>query len=331
MLMTDLTLPVWLTWVFRYLAIIVCCGAAPALALRYVMKALPENPAFRVKNYAGKMVSLGLGLIWPLWIAGMLTFQIFFGDIRLLLMGTPSAATPQMLLVLIGDVVAVLAAFGFGLLDDTLGTGAAKGFKGHFKALSQGRLTTGILKLFGIGAASLFFALCLRPYAARDLGWWSVPLWLLSVLVAGGGMALCANFVNLCDVRPGRASKVALLILVIGLILSFLHSWYMGLFSAKTVLLSLWTFLAFLLPMIATMPYDLKERGMLGDAGANPAGLIAGAYLTTQLGLTGLLVFFALMLALNLTSEKLSFSSAIEKIPLLSWLDQIGRIKKEKA
>ena len=324
-------MPAWLLWVLRYLAIIVCCGVLPALGLRLFMRALPESSAAQVKNYAGRMVPLGLGMIWPLWVGGFLIFQIFFGDVRLQLMGNSNAGTPMMLLVLLGYVAAVLAAFGFGLLDDTFGSGDARGFKGHFKVLAHGRLTTGIMKLFGIGFASLFLALCLHPFNnSWELGWWSFVLWLLTVLVAGAATALCANFVNLCDLRPGRAGKTSILILIVGLALSFVKSWYFGLFSGTTVLLTLRTFLAFLLPMLVTLPADLRERGMLGDAGANPAGLIAGGYLTTQLGLVGLIVFFALMLALNLSSEKISFSRVIEKISLLSWLDQIGRIKKEK-
>jgi ABC-type multidrug transport system fused ATPase/permease subunit len=320
-------IPNWPLWGLHFLLIFVCCGLLPWLALHFLMKVLAETPSALVKNYAGRLVPLGLGIIWPLWVCGWLVFHVFFGDLHLVIREPANLrAIMPALLTLVGYAVAVLATFGFGLIDDAFGTKDTKGFKGHLRALRHARLTTGSLKLFGVGIAALFLAFCLRPYrGGSTLEFW---LWIVTVGVAGVGTALCANFFNLCDLRPGRAGKVYGFILVIGLIFSLIQTWASGLLSATTVLSELSQALAFLLPMLLCLRYDMSEQGMLGDAGANPAGLIAGAWLTSQLGLVGALIFLVIMLSLNLVSEKVSFSRVIEKNSLLASLDQIGRIKK---
>src|SRR3954447_1790291 len=52
----------------------------------------------------------------------------------------------------------LFACLGFGLLgfvDDVLGNGDDRGFKGHIRALASGRITTGLMKIVG-GAAVAF-------------------------------------------------------------------------------------------------------------------------------------------------------------------------------
>ncbi|MCQ6349962.1 hypothetical protein NPL98_28810, partial [Bacillus cereus] len=73
----------------------------------------------------------------------------------------------------------------------------------------------------------------------------------------------CANLANLLDLRPGRALKVvlppaALLVLAAG--------------EAERPRRGGTLALAALLPGLAALPADLRERGMLGDAGANVLG-----------------------------------------------------------
>jgi hypothetical protein len=70
---------------------------------------------------------------------------------------------------------------------------------------------------------------------------------------------------------------------------------------------------------------DLKERAMLGDAGANPLGAVIGLGLavTFDIWLTALAI--VILLALNLASEKWSFSAFIDRTPPLRWLDSLGR------
>ncbi|MDQ3766831.1 MAG: hypothetical protein M3346_05745, partial [Actinomycetota bacterium] len=77
--------------------------------------------------------------------------------------------------------------------------------------------------------------------------------------------------------------------------------------------------------LLGCLGADLGERGMLGDAGANPLGAVMGLGLAVSLFTPGLLVAVALLLAGNLASEKWSFSSAIDRTAWLKAVDRLGR------
>src|SRR5690606_38372645 len=81
----------------------------------------------------------------------------------------------------------------------------AKGFHGHLSALRHGRLTSGAVKLAGVGAAGLAAAALLGPGRHRGRLGGAVELLLGAGVVAGS-----ANLLNLLDLRPGRALKVSL-------------------------------------------------------------------------------------------------------------------------
>ena len=93
--------------------------------------------------------------------------------------------------------VAGTGAAAFGGYDDLAGDGDRRGFRGHLGALAQGEVTTGAVKLGGIGGTGLV--------AAVVLGGAPADVAINAGLVAGG-----ANLLNLFDLRPGRAIKVAL-------------------------------------------------------------------------------------------------------------------------
>ncbi len=57
--------------------------------------------------------------------------------------------------VRIALAVAGAGAAAFGSYDDLQGNGASKGFRGHIGALRKGELTTGAVKIAGIGATGL--------------------------------------------------------------------------------------------------------------------------------------------------------------------------------
>src|SRR5699024_7384107 len=68
-----------------------------------------------------------------------------------------------------------------------------------------------------------------------------------------------------------------------------------------------------------------RERGMLGDAGANVLGAAVGAAATRRLSAPSLLTVLASVVSLTLASERISFSAVIERTPALRALDRLGR------
>jgi hypothetical protein len=71
---------------------------------------------------------------------------------------------------------------------------------------------------------------------------------------------------------------------------------------------------------------DLRERAMLGDSGANLLGFLAGAEIVRRLPEPWLPVAAAVVVALNLLAETVTFSRTIEAIPPLRWFDHLGRL-----
>ena len=75
---------------------------------------------------------------------------------------------------------------------------------------------------------------------------------------------------------------------------------------------------------LAGLPFDLREEGMLGDAGANALGAVVGTLLLA--GPMWLLwAAAALLVALQLASERVSFSRVIEANRVLRAADRLGR------
>jgi hypothetical protein len=251
----------------------------------------------------------------------------------------------------------VLGAAAFGLVDDVFGARESKGFAGHLGALAQGGLTTGALKLFGIGALAVLAAPVAITYAlnvwyqlGRPLGT-NPPLGvsIVALLCAILVIALSANLVNLMDLRPGRALKSYVVLAVVGGLVTVWGSWVYHLSqvalnpalasgipevtgSAAWVWiagLSLCIFALALGPVLAVWRFDLGERAMLGDAGANAMGALAGFLLVWRSPLWLIVTLAVVLLALNLASERVSFSAVIEKTGFLRWIDGLGRLPAE--
>ena len=72
--------------------------------------------------------------------------------------------------------------------------------------------------------------------------------------------------------------------------------------------------------------YDLRERCMLGDTGANLLGALAGHMArASRSGTAGEAVAAGVLLALTIFGEFRSFTASIERVPPLRALDSIGR------
>jgi UDP-N-acetylmuramyl pentapeptide phosphotransferase/UDP-N-acetylglucosamine-1-phosphate transferase len=199
-------------------------------------------------------------------------------------------------------IVAGAGAAAFGGYDDLAGDGASKGFRGHLGALRRGEVTTGAVKLAGIGGTGFAAALLVAGQRSRSGGQTAADVIIDAGLIAGG-----ANLLNLFDLRPGRAIKVAA---VAGGLLPG---------PAGTELAA-----APLAAALALLPEDLGERAMLGDAGANALGAMLGVA-ATSLPRPARLAVLAGIAGLTAVSERVSFTAVIERSAPLRWLDMLGR------
>lgn len=294
--------------------------AIPLLAVRMLVPTLLSSESASTVNYAGRRVHYGLGVVWLVWAGCAIGAGV-----------AASAFGPSQVLALL-TVAGPLAlvAFALGVVDDAYGSSADKGFRGHIRAFVSGRLTTGGLKLLGVGTASFVVAWVSSQAApwGRELGG-SLSVGAIAwSLVAGASIALTSNLLNLMDLRPGRALKAysalvvpAVAVCTIGLTSGPLREIGAGMLAIQALALAVFM----LGPVVAVWRYDLGEVAMLGDAGANPMGAVAGFVMVTGLGPSALVVYFLVVLALNVASERVSFSRVIASNRVLSWLDGLGR------
>ena len=260
-----------------------------------VLAGLARSSLARV-NYRKREVVAGLGLLLPV---GLLVWAAPLGGAARV---DPVRAAHAGLLAPSGlaVVVAGLAFVLLGLVDDLVeDPGGRRGFRGHLRALGGGRLTGGGIKLLGGALAGLLAASLALPGDR--------PAW--AVLLGGLVVASAANTANLLDLRPGRCAKVFLPLWVVGCLVDpGGGAWSAGLAGAA----------------LAALPFDLREEGMLGDAGANGLGAVAGTLLLA--GPMWLLwVAAAILVALQLASERVSFTQVIEANRVLRAADRLGR------
>ncbi|HEV3068023.1 MAG TPA: hypothetical protein VGY50_09265, partial [Streptosporangiaceae bacterium] len=202
--------------------------------------------------------------------------------------------------------------------------------------LARGEVTTGAVKLGGIGATGLV--------SAALLGGSPVDVAVNAGLVAGG-----ANLLNLFDLRPGRALKVGL---ASGTLLAAgarrgagasgagasgagargagargagARGGAAGGPGAAPEPGALLMVAAPLGAAAALLPEDLGERAMLGDAGANALGALLGVAAGASLSRPARLALLAAITGLTAASEVVSFTAVIERTPALRWLDMLGR------
>ena len=267
-------------------------GLAAAVIENRVRAGLEEAPpggpaAWLRTNHRGEAVSLLEG---PAVAAGMLGGFLTSGE-------------PPRAVVAAG--IATAAGAAFGLVDDLAESpeGTRKGLRGHLGALSRGEVTTGGIKLLGIGSGAILAA----AVGTRRTG--SLAGWGADVLVNGALIASSANLVNLLDLRPGRAIKA-----------SMLGAGVAGLAGAAPGLAGVVVGAAG-----AAFEGDLAERDMLGDGGANALGAAAGTVVALGAPRGVRLGVLAATVALNLVSERVSFTEVIARTPILRELDAFGR------
>ena len=206
-------------------------------------------------------------------------------------------------------LVFVVGVAMLGLVDDLLGgrrpagaaadLGAPRGLRGHARAAARGDFSTGLVKALG----ALGLALYVLSGDGRSAA---------EYLVGAGVLVLSTNLFNLLDLRPGRAGKA---FVFLGVVLT-LGSWDTYALEALGL---------FIGPALVLLPYDLRERAMLGDAGSNVLGAVAGLWLVLALGPTGEAIALGVLALLTLYGEFRSISALVDRNPLMRRLDSFGR------
>jgi len=202
-------------------------------------------------------------------------------------------------------IVYVLGVALLGLLDDAIGRGHAedtpRGWRGHAAAVAGGRFSTGAIKAVG--------ALALAAYATSGRGRENIEyLGDLALLL------LATNLFNLFDLRPGRVEKAFALLLA-------------GLCLGAWTALPLEVLGLFIGPVLVGAWFTLREKAMLGDAGSNLVGALAGVSMLLVLGGEARWIALAAVASLTIYGEFRSISAAIDRFPPLRSLDSLGRVK----
>jgi UDP-N-acetylmuramyl pentapeptide phosphotransferase/UDP-N-acetylglucosamine-1-phosphate transferase len=268
-------------------------GAVAGAALWLALRGMLAGEVFRRENHRGASLPTAAGLVV---VAAVLAVEAAWLTLENL--GVPAGEPAARRL-------ALLAVVGFaflGLVDDLAGSGDdGRGFKGHLRAMSEGRLTTGGLKLTGGAALSV---VVVAPAADGRFS----RLLLDALLVA-----LSANLGNLFDRAPGRTVKVAVLAtagLVVGVGLAPVLAGVAVAVGAG----------------VGVVAFDLRERMMLGDTGANALGGVLGLGVVLASAPTTRTIVLVVVAALNVASEVVSFSRVIAAVPPLRALDRLGRL-----
>jgi UDP-N-acetylmuramyl pentapeptide phosphotransferase/UDP-N-acetylglucosamine-1-phosphate transferase len=257
-------------------------GAGVARATLTWIRRDPNAARLDRTNFHGRTVSLAGG---PALAAGASVGAA---------LGAPNGRTAA------AALTAGVVSGAVGLYDDVVGdrpSQKAKGFAGHLGALRAGRVTSGLVKIAGVGAAGLAASALVGSKRSGVRG-------ATDVLLGAGVIAGLANLVNLLDLRPGRAIKAGAMIgtpLAGGIAA--------GALGASSALVA----------------EDLGEEIMLGDAGANALGAVLGVALSARTGTAGRLAALAAIGSLTAASEKVSFTQVIEDTPWLRRLDELGR------
>ncbi|MFC7532233.1 hypothetical protein [Actinoplanes sp. GCM10030250] len=248
----------------------------------------PKSDALRRSNFQGREVTLAGG---PALAVGATAGAAF---------GAPTARLAA------AAVTAGAVSGAVGFYDDIVGNRpeqkAAKGFAGHLGALREGRVTSGMAKIVGVGAAGLVASALIGSGRSSRRGRGT------DILLGAGVIAGTANLLNLLDLRPGRAIKAGT---ILGAPLAAGRNAAMtaGMLGASSALL----------------PADLNEEIMLGDSGANAFGALLGVAFTARSGTAGRVVALAALASLTAASEKISFTKVISGTPWLRSLDELGR------
>ncbi len=274
-------------------------GALTVLLLRLGAAGMLRAPALARVNYRNLRIPTSGGVL--------IVMAVLVIEAGRAVLGAAGLGHDPGLTVERSEVLFAVFAFGLlGLVDDLLGDGRDRGFKGHVRALFRGEITTGFLKLFG--GAGVAVVLVATPGFATGR----------RLIVDAVLIALAANLGNLLDRAPGRTIKAAMIAYVpLALVLGD---------GAVGVAIAPAMGAAF-----GLLPADLREDLMLGDAGANVVGAVLGLGVVLGRGEATRTTALVLLVVANIAAEVVSFSSIIDRVGPLRWLDHLGQTPERRA
>lgn len=272
---------------------LICSLISCIYVLPGILSFISEN--FNIKiNYRKKAVYNSAGIFF--------TLNILFMCMAILVLNSLIYPMPYMSSQILVITSGILSASFAGYIDDTASS-PSKGISGHMRSLFNGNLTSGTIKAMVGISVSLIISLS---------GNYSIMHTVLNFLL----ICLMQNFINLMDLRPGRAIKAYM-------ILSVISSMFI---ASSTLYLSINS--GILLSFVFYLKYEINEVCMMGDAGSNALGIFMGIACASS-GSIAFKLFMVIFLALaHIYSEFASISSLIDRVPALKILDMMGRREK---
>ena len=267
-------------------SILMFTGIVGTYAIIPMFKNLLINSKVVRPNYKGDNIPVSMGIVFLPMIIINSTILSF------------ATHEYQNLLYLFMYIFGMISMFFAGILDDVLGNRDVSGLKGHFKSLLNGRLTTGGFKaLFGG-----FIGIVISIGVSKNI---------TDIIINTLIIALSTNLMNLLDLRPGRAIKVYILIIV-------------GIFITLTGYIKLLPLL--ILPnVLAYFNYDLKAKAMMGDTGSNVLGISIGILFVMGYSLKVRIAWLVFLVFIHILTEKYSLTKIIENNKVLNYIDKLGR------
>ena len=283
-------------------------GLAAGAVLWTVSRSIFATDVFARVNYRQHRLPTAVGVLLPIAAATVVAVRTLVDPGRVWFTYTDGW---HALLIDGSTVVALSLAFGLlGLVDDLAGVGESGGFRGHLRAMTERRLTTGLVKMIG----GPLFAVAIIAQRQDPVGGSSTTIGLLRDALL---IALAANLANLLDRAPGRVNKVAQLSAIV--LAALVRDIRLG---AGAVVIG---------AAGALMVPDLREQAMLGDAGSNVLGAVIGFSVVVSCTTNQRWIVAAVLLAANAASEITSFSRVIDHVAPLRWLDRLGARERPSA
>jgi UDP-N-acetylmuramyl pentapeptide phosphotransferase/UDP-N-acetylglucosamine-1-phosphate transferase len=274
-------------------ALALAVGFAGARVVWTLLRPVFRSPLFARTNFRGHELPTAAGVAIALALLLVESLRVVAAAAVDGHPALPSVRAAMLVLALGLSIV--------GLVDDLVGDADRRGFRGHLAALAHGHLTTGALKLVGGGAVAVLVVAVARP---QDN--------VIELFTDAALIGLCANLGNLLDVAPGRVTKVA----------GFAFAVLVAVTAADPRLGAAAVVVG---GAAALLVDDLRERLMIGDAGANLLGGALGLAVVSVGGSTMRLLALGIVAILNGASEWVSFSRVIEAFAPLRALDRAGR------